>query len=286
MKNALISRSSFLGYGLLIAIMMGGSMAQAQPSPFDVDAPLRGKIDIAAGKYTPKYKIILGAKVNPTDKRLEPATVTTPRGTEISRADILIDEGLWQAEGTKFAQTQLRIDLGGALVAYHSLFEDCTLSKGGVWFVKWHSSKWTFEDCVFTRQFISPLKINDIGIKAKNCTFYDVPLAIFQFKEDTGSEVKNEWMQMENCRFINCDVPESFLLMTKNCVFDSCTFGRAERELLIKTPLAVTVNLINSSSSKPKAGPSRTINVVEGDIKTAGANTVRYRRTGKTLNFD
>lgn len=285
MKKTSIFLSTCLTCSLII-LMMSGRKLQAQQSAFDVDAHLRGKIDITPGKYLPKYKIVLGAKVNPTDKKLEPATVTTRQNTIIERADILIYEGLWQAEETRFAQTQLKIDLGGALVARHSLFEDCTMGKGGAWFVKWHSSKWTFEDCVFTRQFISPLKINDIGIKAKNCTFYDVPLAIVQFKEDAASELKNEWMQMEDCRFINCDVPESFLLMTKNCVFDSCTFGRAEKELFIKTPVAVTVNLINSSSSRPKAGPNRTINVVEGDITTSGANTVGYQRTGKTLKFD
>lgn len=286
MKKTDVAPAICLAVCLLILVMASGGMLHAQQPPFHVDEPLRGKYEISPGKYLPKYKIILGAKVNPTDEKLESATVVTGQNTIIQRADILIYEGLWQAEDTKFAQTRLKIDLGGAFVARRSLLEDCILGKGGAWFVKWHSSKWTFEDCVFTRQFISPLKINDIGIKVKNCTFYDVPLAIFQFKEDAGSEVTNEWMQMEDCRFINCEVPESFLLITKNCVFDSCTFGRAEKELLIKTPLTVTVNLINSNSSRPKAGPNRTINVVEEDLSTSGSNTVKYRRTGKTLTFD
>jgi len=97
---------------------------------------------------------------------------------------------------------------------------------------------------------------------------------------------QNEWMQIENCRFVHCKVPESFLLMTENCVFDGCTFGRAEDGIPITTPVTMTINLINPTSSEPKSGTNRVFEVLASDIASSGASEVRYRRTGKSLRFE
>ncbi|SKA82553.1 hypothetical protein SAMN02745166_00926 [Prosthecobacter debontii] len=285
MKILFKSIQDILMFSLAVLTMASPAFVLAQSSPFDVEKDWRGQVDIAPGKYQPKFKVVLGARLIPGDKKLEPAQVTTGSGTEIEKADILIDEGQWNAQGTRFADTQLKIDLGGELVATNSLFQDCVLRKGGAWFVRYHSSKWTFNQCVFTGQFIAPMKLVDIGVKVTNCTFYDVDLSVVQYREDIAEELTHEWMKIENCRFVRCKVPESFLLMTKNCVFDGCTFGRAESEIPIRSPVSVQVHLLNANSSKPKAGKNRDITVIQGDILIAGATSLQYQRNGKTLSF-
>lgn len=286
MKIAYKTAKVILNCTAAVLTMFAPGFILAQSSPFDTDRDWQGKVDIPPGRYQPKSKVILGAMANPGDEKRQPATVTSGKGTAIEKADVLIYEGLWTAQETRFASSKFKIDLGGALVASSCLFEDCTLGKGGAWFVRYNSSKWTLDQCVFTRQFISPMKVVDIGVKATHCTFYDVDFSEVQYRENVAEELAREWMQIENCRFIRCKIPESFLLMTKNCVFDACTFGRAEPDLPIRSPVTVEVRLLNANSSKPKAGKDRTINVIEGDLPNAGATATRYRRTGKTLSFD
>ena len=267
-------------------LMIGEAQAQKGQTPFDEKGGWHGVVNIAPGKYSPRHQIILGGKANPQDEGLQPATVTTSSVTEIEEANIFLDEGTWAATGTRFADCEIRIDLGGALQAKNSLFENCVMGKGGAWFVAFFSSKWTFHQCVFTGQFIEPIQNHDIGIQATNCTFFDIDLSPVAYREDAGTERLNEWMQVENCRFVRCKVPERFLLMTENCVFDGCTFGRAEDGIPMNKPVTMTVNLINPTSSKPKAGANRVFEVIAGDIASAGASEVRYRRSGKSLRFE
>jgi hypothetical protein len=51
-------------------------------------------------------------------------------------------------------------------------------------------------------------------------------------------------------------------------------------------PVTMTVNLINPTSSKPKAGANRVFEVIAGDLASAGASEVPYRRSGKSLRFE
>lgn len=277
-----------LGIAVLSSVLglLSSVSAQKSRSPFDEEGGWRGAVNIAPGNYSPKHPIILGAKANPKDEGLQPASVTSSPGTAIKGADILIDEGTWESVGTHFKDCAIRIDLGGDFNAKRSLFENCALSKGGAWFVAWFSSKWSFDQCVFTGQFIAPIPVHDIGMKVTNCSFYDVDLSTVSYKTDAGTERSKDWMQVENCRFVHCKVPESFLLMTENCVFDGCTFGRADDSIPITTPVTMTVNLVNPGASKPKPGRNRVYEVIQGDLANAGASEVKYRRTGRNLAFD
>lgn len=268
----------------------GAPTAPAPPgivrgSPMDSPDIWRGTNTLAPGHYRPRHRIVLGT-VDKNDPVRHPLPlVTTQPVTEIDGGSIFIDNGRWNASGTRFISTAIAVDLSGIIEAKGCLFEDCRMGKGGAWFVRWHSAKWVFDNCVFSRQFINLWKMQDIGVKATHCTFHDVELPVVRYREDAGAEALHEWATVKDCRFIGCAVPESFLLVTRDCVFDGCTFGKPEDALPIKTPLKVRA-FVARGGSMPRTGPGREIDTQGPDLAPADAGaSVRYRRNGKTLRF-
>lgn len=245
-----------------------------------------GIIALEPGRFHPRNPIILGSSRREDQVNRVFPLVTSQAVTEIDAGVIFIDEGRWNASGTRFASTKISIDLGGALEATACLFEDCEMHKGGAWFVEWHSAKWSFTNCVFSRRFIRPLDVGNIGVKAVHCTFHGIELPPIAYREDAGTEALHEWMIIKDCRFIGCTVPESFLLATKDCVFEGCRFGKPEGSLPMKTPLKLRA-FVTRGGSMPKTGDNRVVELQGPDLAPRDAGAIlHYRRNGKTLQFD
>jgi hypothetical protein len=102
--------------------------------------------------------------------------------------------------------------------------------------------------------------VGSVGMKLESCTLQDVDLSPIVFKEDAGVEAVKDWVGIQNCRFINCRVPESFALATKNCVFEKCTFGPPDEKLPVKTPLNAVI-YVQECTNRPQTGPGRSIEV-------------------------
>ncbi|MBE7497148.1 MAG: protein kinase [Verrucomicrobiaceae bacterium] len=220
-----------------------------------------GKIAIPAGSYRPLRRISIGApgatnpSANSTNVRCD---VTSAPGMRIENTRFHALEGSWKAAGGHFRDVKITADLGGSFEARDSLFQDCQLAKEGPWYVAWFSSKWQFANCVITGGFMQNWKLGDVGMKLDSCTFHDVDFIPVAFKEDAGKEVAMDWLSIQNCRFINCRVPESFALATKNCLFEKCTFGEPEDKLPVKTALNAVI-YVQDCLNAPKTGPGRTI---------------------------
>ncbi|MHB1080165.1 MAG: protein kinase domain-containing protein [Prosthecobacter sp.] len=220
-----------------------------------------GKLTIPAGTYRPLRRIDIGApgKKDPGANYDEQrGDVTSLPGMRIENVRFHLREGSWQAAGGHFHDVKITADLGGSFEALDSLFQDCLFAKEGPWGTAFFSSKWKFTNCVFDGSFMQLWRLNEVGVKLDSCTLLDLDLAPILFREDASTEVTKEWLSIQNCRFINCRVPESFALATRNCVFEKCTFAPAEEKLPAKSPLNATI-YVQDCTNQPQTGPGRTI---------------------------
>jgi hypothetical protein len=247
--------------------------------------PFAGRIHFAAGEYRMKERLILGGPdpVSPDVKSVGRA-FSAP-GARLVGGAVFIDKGSWQAEGTLFAGIEIKAEFGATFEAKDSLFSAARLGKGGGWFGDAFSSKWTFRNCAFAGSFISPWKVIDIGVQVEGCTFHEVDFPALVYAKDAGKEVARDWFQIRNSRFINCKIPESLLIATKDCVFENCTFGSPEEDLRIETPVKTTVYLTDTRQA-PVTGPMRQIEVLPAArVPVPAGATLRYFRNGTMLNF-
>jgi hypothetical protein len=257
---------------------------------FASEEPWTEDVRLPAKNYHPKYKIVLGKpdKGGTGDPvKAHRAIVTSGAHTQIEAADIFLNlHSIWRADGTLFKDSKISVEMNAKFEASNSLFQSCDLHKGGGWWVGFYSSKWTFDNCVFSKSFISKWKVIDDGVRTTHCTFYDVDFSRLRYKEDAGKEAVNEWVAIKNCRFVNCKVPESVLLATQECVFENCEFGALEDDLIIKTPLTAHVYFANCKTL-PAAGANRSIEVLDASqVPHPAGATMKHRRFGQALSFE
>jgi len=248
---------------------------------FDNPEGMTGDIALAPGLYRPRPKVMVGRM----DLGLVGKVVTAPK-TQIGPGEVMILSGSWKADGTLFKRTKFNSFLRGLFEARNSLFEECHMNKWGDRSVQFFTTKWVFENCVFTKSFIKPWKIVDEGVQIRNCTFFDIQFPAILYRQDAGKEVHNDWMVIKNCRFVGCSIPESLLIATQECVFEDCHFGKTQDDLLIHTPVSVRIYTKDSKDSPPSSAPNRTIEVLDASKvpQPAGA-TVSHRRIGQSLGF-
>ncbi len=247
-----------------------------------------GKLTIPAGTYRPLRRIDIGApgKKDPKAQYDEQrGDVTSLPGMRIENVRFHLREGSWKAAGGRFQDVRITADLGGSFEASDSVFQDCLLAKEGMWGVPYFSSKWQFTNCVIQGSFMPGWRINEVGMKLDSCTLLDLDLGPLLFREDAGVEVTKEWLSIQNCRFINCRVPESFALASRNCVFEKCTFAPAEEKLPSKSPLQATL-YVQDCTNQPQTGPGRSIETKPAaQLSTPAGTALPYVFTNGQLDF-
>ena len=260
----------------------------AMREPLLNKAAWTGKLTIPAGTYHPLRRIDIGApgSTNPSAQSDEQrGDVTSLPGMRIENVRFHLREGSWQAAGGHFRDVKITADLGGKFSAQDSVLQDCVFAKEGPWFVGFFSSKWQFTNCVLAGSFMRGWKLLDVGMKLESSTLIDIHLVPIGFKEDAAAEATRDWLSIQNCRFINCHVPESFALATKNCVFEKCTFDAPEEKLPIKSPLNAII-YVQDCTNQPQAGPGRSIEAKPAaQLSTKAGATLPYVFTNERLDF-
>jgi len=244
-----------------------------------------GKRTIPAGTYRPIRRIDVGApgKKDPKAQFDEQrCDVTSQPGMRMENVRFHLREGSWKADGGLWRGVRITADLGGSFEAKNSLFENCAFAKEGPWYVALFSSRWTFTNCVFTGGFMENWKLIDVGMKLDACTFVGVNFIPIAYKADAAEEISKDWLSIRNCRFINCHVPESFALATKDCVFEKCVFDDPDEKLPFKSPFNAVI-YTQDSVTEPVAGAGRSLEVrPAGELATpAGASLPHLLENGR-----
>ena len=214
--------------------------------------------------------------------------ITVGPGCLLERAQFSGDRTIrWNVTGSFLRDVHVHIGLGSNFKAVDTAFESCGMTKTGGWFVDMWSTRWVFENCVFAGKFMTgDLGLTDYSVRAEHCSFHNIELPKIGYKHDPADVAQGNELKFLNCRFVNCDVPESFLASTVDCVFEDCHISAKRGDWsAAKKPINVTAYIV--SHNNPPA------NFENGNLKVTFktvappvcGSTLRYTASGKNLTL-
>jgi predicted Ser/Thr protein kinase len=248
------------------------------------------RIVLPAGNYRgPDKGVVLNQ-----DCKIVVGPGTLIDGGRFVSADVLSHETRWQVQRSLFRKVELSLCLDARFEANQSVFDECFFSRRSQWnWVLW-DTRWSFEDCVFSKRFaFDPLWVRSYSVRAIGCTFYDIELPRITYRTDDKSnpseQAQSRELRFERCRFVNCVVPESLLASTIDCVFDNCIFTTNENTGLSKASKPIVVNAF-IVPGKTKPPQSYTSGKLQVNFKPAGptqqaGSTLTVTRTGGVLKY-
>jgi hypothetical protein len=201
------------------AILFSGHLAGAAVAPTDPAVLQAQKWDIpivvGPGGYRGEKKLKISKKVQ--------QTIAPGAFLDGVKADGTND-ALWSIDGAYLKECEFSGDLGSRFSAKDTAFEDCRFRKDGAWWVGWASTRWKFENCIITKSFVNGGGLHDYAVYAKECTFVGVEMKKLGLKDDPSKYYGKDDNAFIRCRFIACEIPESVLALSVDCVFENCKF--------------------------------------------------------------
>jgi hypothetical protein len=183
----------------------------------------------------------------------------------------------WKLEGAILRKVRITGKRDMSLRARDSVFEECSFSKDDNWYNHWWSTRWKFENSIFTKSFVrGELPPLDYAAHAIGCTFYGVDLPRIGMKENPAGYLQKENMGFVKCRFVDCDVPESFLAATVDCVFEACRFQGKRHDWPKETGPSKVNAFYSGTGSAPKS-------FINGPLTVVFAPAPRDVGAGSTL---
>ncbi|MEM9481969.1 MAG: hypothetical protein AAGA58_20140 [Verrucomicrobiota bacterium] len=227
----------------------------------------RKKVEITNAKGTPRSKI-----------EILPETM-------IEGGQIFLNDGELKIASSHFSGVSFPVDLHGKFYAADSTFENCTFRKGGGWFVKKWSAKWSFENCVFGKSFFTKWGAHMVGMKAERCTFYHVEFPSFNYRDDAGDEANNDNLFLRQCKFVSCELPQSVLLFCEDCEFIDCRFVD-DSGFEISKEVTRTLYVPDFRGEVPARPPYMRFDVKDEPAPVAGANLHHRYYSGKLVMLE
>ena len=183
----------------------------------------------------------------------------------------------WKIEGALLRKVHITGKRDASLQATDSVLEDCDFNKDDAWYSFWWSTHSNFTNCIFTKKFVrDDLPPLDYAVHATGCTFYNVKLPSVGMKENPAGYLQKGEMGFEKCRFVQCEVPETFLAGTVDCVFEACQFqGKRHGWPKETTPIKVTAYYAGTGSV-PKS-------FINGPLTVEFLQAPREKLAGSTL---
>jgi len=240
-----------------------------------------GEIRLSRGNYCGPQKKM--------DIHLEKdCRVAVSAGTFIKQARFRCESGSrWTVTGSLFREVDLGGDYALNFEATDSLFDECNFHKGGNLIISLWSTRWIFQNCVFSKHFFPEnASVVDYSIRAIECTFHNLTLSKMRYKDDPAKQVQSRDLRFERCRFVNCEVPESFLATTVECVFDNCWFTTRRREDWQQAARAIVVNafVVSTRTTMPQSyanGQLQVNFVAAAPTQRAGATVPSAYKAGR-----
>ncbi|WP_367873201.1 hypothetical protein [Luteolibacter sp. Populi] len=215
------------GASSAIASLEAIKLPTETPPPFDKPMSIVDRwldpMTIPTGKQKVRKHIVIGDR----GKKNWPLVVISP-GSAWSGGDgarIELSGGNVLATQSRFEDIALICDHACHYYFRYCSFKDCKLERGGIWWGGDLPAKYYLEGCIITGKFSKPIQISDNGYRIQTSVFQNVDLPQMSFGKHQPADYLNEkWLRIVNCRFVKCTVPVSFLLLTRDCIFEGCTF--------------------------------------------------------------
>ncbi|RYD47707.1 MAG: hypothetical protein EOP83_27635, partial [Verrucomicrobiaceae bacterium] len=195
----------------------------ANPAPFMIKGRWLEDMTVPPLKQKISGNILIGH----FEKKISPLVVLAPGNAWSGSQGVRLDVSLGKFHATKSRFKQ--IDFGGdnacELYFTNCFLDDCSFAKSGGWWGMDQAVKFYFENCVITERFATKMNVPDTGFRAQSCVFEKIEFARFGFaKKEPADYVNHPWEKLNNCRFVGCEIPISVLLLTRDCIFESCIF--------------------------------------------------------------
>lgn len=227
-------------------------------NPFKIKGRWMQAITVPAGKERVNEAIIIGDRM----KKSWPTIVVAP-GSNWSAGRggrIELSGGNFVARKSRFDRLPIEVDHACRYFFINCAFDDCRFGKGGVWYGGDLAGKYYFESCIIRKTFANPINLTDTGFRIQTCVFENIDLPSMNFRKKEAADYVNErWLRVVNCRFVKCTLPISFLLLTRDCVFENCTLIE-DREPMEELKKLIEIDLyMKDSKSKISAFPANVI---------------------------
>lgn len=218
-------------------------------APFDNKDRWYESLTVPMGKVKLKSPITIGDRA----KKSRPFIIV-PAGSSWSAGaakSIDLSFGAFVATKSRFGGLSLNADHATEFYFQSCFFDDCRFIKGGVWYGGDLAGKFYFENCILKGSLAPKLNTVDTGFRIQNSVLMDMELPTYKFrnKKQPADFVNEKWLRVNNCRFIKCKVPLSFLMLTRDCIFETCTLVddaeafTSEETIDNPKPIEVTVYL-------------------------------------------
>lgn len=205
----------------------------------------------ARGKPPVKKVITESLAFDATDKpyllqgRLEIAEkskgveITVGPGAEIRGGQIYLStSGRMTVRGSAerpavLRNVELSMDNGGSFDAEYAILDECTFTRGGIWW-SYHSTKWTFRNCVMYKSRFASLEGVSYGFRMESCRFVGMTFPEAEHRRDPGKVFKHvdhlrrDWNRIRGCEFVDCVVPPTIAWCAEQSSFIGCKFVPGE----------------------------------------------------------
>lgn len=241
----------------------------AEKDPFDAKDRWLEPITIPAPKQKIKAPVIIGDRM----KKKWPTLVVAPGSvwSGTNRGRIELSGGSVVARKSRFERLPIEVDHACRYFFINCTFDECRFGKGGVWYGGDLAGKYFFENCLIRKTFANPINLVDTGFRIETCVFEGVDLPTMSFRKKEAVDYVNEkWLRVIHCRFVKCTIPLSFLLLTRECVFENCTFIEDKAEGNDFKKLIEVDLYVKNSKSKIEAYPANVILHEKPDTKLEG----------------
>ena len=210
----------------------------------------------------PKQKIKAPIVIGDRGKKSWPTLVLTPGSnwSGTGRGRVELSGGNVVAKKCRFDKLVIEVDHACRYFFVNCAFDDCRFGKGGIWYGGDLAGKYFFENCIIRKNFANPINLVDTGFRIQTSVFENIELPTMNFREKEAADYVNErWLRIVNCRFVKCTIPISFLLLTRDCVFENCTFVDDKKDPNKFKKLIEVDLFVKNSKSKISAYPANVI---------------------------
>lgn len=211
------------GLKALEAIPMPTQQPPAVENPF---SGIKGSWVKSMTVPTAKQKIREPIYIGDRNKGKWAHVVVSPHSiwSGAERGLVHLHAGGLAATKSRFENLELGADHACRFDFSNCAFTDCKFPKIGWWhdggrfFAKHH-----FENCYFKGSYSRTLTVQHNGIRAQACVFEGIDFPTMRFQKNQPADfVNDKWLRVVHCRFVKCKIPLSFLLLTRDCIFENC----------------------------------------------------------------